>query len=63
MIHSKPLDPNLSLDLVLHPLLGFLLSLDQAMHHKPITCILDLILHQIFKTFSIPLPNDLLLLL
>lgn len=63
MIHSKPLDPDLSLDLVLHQPLRFLLHLDQAMHHKPITCILDLIFHQIFKAFSIPLPNDHLLLL
>ena len=63
MIHSKPLDPDLSLDLVLHQPLRFLLSLDQAKHHEPITCILDLILQQIFKTFSMHLPNDLLLLL
>ena len=63
MIHSKPFDPDLSLDLVLHQLVRFLLSLDQAKHYEPITCILDLILYQIFKTFSVPLPNDLLLLL
>ena len=63
MIHSKPFDPDLSLDLVLHQPARFLLSLDQAMHHEPIACILDLTLHQIFKTFSMHLPNDLLLLL
>ncbi len=63
MIHSKPLDPDLSLDLVLHQLLRFLLSLDQVMHHEPIVYILDLTLHQIFKNFKPSLHNDLLLLL
>ena len=47
----------------LHQPMRFLHSSDQVMHHQPITCILDLILHQIFKTFSMCLPNDLLLLL
>ena len=51
MIHFKPFDPDPSLDLVLHQLVRFLLSSDQAKHHEPITYILDLILHQIFKTF------------
>jgi hypothetical protein len=58
IVHFKPLDPDLSLDLVLHQPVRSLLSSDQAMHHQPITCILDLMLHQIFKTFQIHLPND-----
>ena len=61
MIHSKPFDPDLSLDLVVHQPVRSLHSSNQAMHHQPITYILDLILHQICKNFSIPLPNDLLL--
>ena len=32
-----------------------ILSLDQAKHHKPITCILDLTLHQIFNTCTLGL--------
>ena len=63
MIHSKPLDPDISLYLILHQLLRFLLGSDIARHHEPITCILYLILHQIFSTFCVPLPNDLLPLL
>jgi len=52
IVHFKPFDPDLSLDLVLHQSVRSLHSSDQAMHHQPITCILDLILHQIFKTFT-----------
>jgi len=55
IFHFKPFDPNLSLDLVLHQPVRSLHSSNQAMHHQPITYILDLILHQIFKTFSITL--------
>ena len=53
IVHFKPFDPDLSLDLVLHQPVRSLLSSDQAMHHQPITCILDLILHQIFNIFLI----------
>lgn len=63
MIHSKPLDLDLYLDLVLHQPLRFLLSSDQERHHEPITYILYLILHQIFETYLVPMPNDILLLL
>jgi len=53
IVYFKPFDPDLSLDLVLHQPMRYLLGSDQAMHHKPFTCILDLMLHQIFKTFLI----------
>ena len=50
IIHFKPWDPDTSLDLILHQMLRFILGSDQAQHHKLITCILDLTLHQIFDT-------------
>ena len=37
IVHFKPFDPDLSLDLVLHQPMRSLLSSDQAMHHQPIT--------------------------
>ena len=63
MIHSKPFDPDLSLDLVLHQPVRSLLSSDQAMHHNPYPAYWISYFIRYSSISPYLLPNDLLLLL